>query len=184
MRDDVLERRQLMATVPNRQRPTPFCEHAAMLGQVGIGQRPGRPAFRVTDEMPNQSDHRATSQIPSHRRGRRQGRREFRQNAIMTVIDRQGQNSNPVVLQRGDHRLAGASSRRDGQADRLAFHQPNRLSMNSPVFPGRRRRSVIPIDVFTMLPRPPAARIAAQPCPVGVAGDVEPIVPSIHDSEQ
>ncbi len=100
-----------------------------------------------------------------------------RQAMQVLSIDTNGQHFDSILPQLFYDRINDELPKLRLDADRLALHQTLRMLIKFLPSPLRRRILVIPFDMFSMMPFPPPARIAAQPRAIHWSRHVEPPIP-------
>ena len=122
----------------------------------------------------------ASGSVGLRRVSQSSGKRKSSQQVEMMIVHAQRDDFDAVAEQRRDHLAASGVSRRLGKPNLVALHQPPGTRFQPFVSSRRRRMVVVAFDMLAMVPRSPAARIAAEPRAVGVAVDVVPAVPGPH----
>lgn len=158
MRVDVAKHVQLMRSIAHRLRPTAQRPQARVRLVPLHHQR--RPPLGKTDPM--------LGPVIGN----------LRQRVEMMIVDAQRNHLNPIGKQIADHCTARDAPLPIIQPYNRSRHDLLGMRVQPVIRPLGRRSLVIPFDVPTMFALPKTARVPVQPCPVGIAIAVIPIVPS------
>jgi len=152
---------------------------ARALAQDRLPRHARTPTLRLAQHIPR---HRVPPTLQMMRRTKPSNSRCWalpkpHQHMKMLARHRRRDHLRAVVQQRLDQRIAHNHPQRPVQHHRLALHQPLRRPPLLLMRLARREIAVITLTMLPMMPRPPAAFIASDPCAVGVARAVVPVVP-------